>query len=144
MTALLSAASRKKQRVVEKFTTILFWNRLRARKNAGHHCRLQPNFEVRHNNARGIDSRQCLDDRGQRGSGAAIRRIEGADSDRELGKRWCTMQDGPRGHQIDDRPRQFALQLIDIDGGIEQERCLSGNLKWIKRKIRLQPMRQGS
>jgi hypothetical protein len=38
------------------------------------------------------------------------------------------MQDGPRSHQINDWPQQFALELIDVDRGIEQKKCLSGGL----------------
>ena len=80
----------------------------------------------------------------KRGVGAAVCRIEGADGDRELGERRCAMQDGSRRHQIDDRRRQLAFKVIDIDRGIEQERYPGGNLQWIKRKIRLWPMRQRS
>lgn len=73
------------------------------------------------------------DNRSQSRLSAAIRRLERPDGDRELGKRRCAMQDGPRGDQVNDRPRQFALQLIDVDGGIEQDRCRGGDSKWIKR-----------
>ncbi len=50
---------------------------------------------------------------------AVVRWVEGADGDREFGKGEGTMQDGPRGHQTDDWPRQLTLELIDIGGGIE-------------------------
>ncbi len=70
----------------------------------------------------GVDPRKHLDDRDQRGLSAAVRRIEGTDGDRDLSKCRCTMKDRSGRHQIDDRRWQFALKLINIDRGIEQER----------------------
>jgi hypothetical protein len=54
------------------------------------------------------------------------------------------MQDNSRRHQINNRRRQLALELVDIDRGIEQERYPGWNLQRIKGKIRFWPMRQWS